>query len=125
MGAIIPRPRAGSSPVGWAAIIPHSTARAIQAIQPEAIAEAAPMGEAARGGRWRWRLILHLHPQRAAFWSGAREVLDSFQFALGPVWNRFKRGFFFLHRSTTFNIDSAASPGGLPVFHDCLFLQRP
>jgi hypothetical protein len=57
--------------------------------------------------------------------SGAREVLDSFQFALGPVWNHFKRGFFFLHRSTTFNIDSAASPGGLPVFHDCLFLQRP
>jgi hypothetical protein len=44
---------------------------------------------------------------------------------LGSVWNRFKRGFFFLHRSTTFNIDSAASPRGLPVFHDCLFLQRP
>src|SRR5258708_38837271 len=47
MGAIIPRPRAGSSPVGWAVIIPDSTARAIQAIQGEAIAEAAPMGEAA------------------------------------------------------------------------------
>ena len=55
----------------------------------------------------------------------AREVLDSFQFALGSVWNHFKRGLFFLHRSTTFNIDSAASPRGLPVFHDCLFLQRP
>ncbi len=82
-------------------------------------------GGGGEGGRWRWRLILHLHPQRTAFWSGAREVLDSFQFALGPVWNHFKRGFFFLHRSTTFNIDSAASPGGLPVFHDCLFLQRP
>ena len=57
-------------------------------------------------------------------WSGARG-LDSFQFALGSVWNHFKRGLFFLHRSTTFNIDSAASPRGLPVFHDCLFLQRP
>jgi hypothetical protein len=33
--------------------------------------------------------------------------------------------FFFLHWATIFNIDGAASPRGLPVFHDCLFLQRP
>jgi hypothetical protein len=64
-------------------------------------------------------------PTTPSVWSGAREVLDSFQFVFGSVWNHFKRGFFFLHRSTTFNTDSAASPRGLPFFHDCLFLQRP
>jgi hypothetical protein len=64
-------------------------------------------------------------PHNAQRFGPVQEVLDSFQFASGSVWNHFKRGFFFLHRSTTFNIDSAASPKGLPVFHDCLFLQRP
>jgi hypothetical protein len=41
------------------------------------------------------------------------------------VWNRLKTRFFLLHPAAALNIDGAASPEGMRVFHDCLFLQRP
>lgn len=53
-----------------------------------------------------------------------RSFLDSFQFAFRSL-ESLESAFFFLHRATISNTDSAASPRGLPVLHDCLFLQRP
>jgi hypothetical protein len=53
-----------------------------------------------------------------------RSFLDSFQFAFRSL-ESLESVFFFLHRATISNTDSAASPRGLPVLHDCLFLQRP
>jgi hypothetical protein len=119
------RPTAGAPSVGSAAIIAHWTAQAIRAIQGEAIAEEALMGEAAMAvaaaeaiDNSRVRPTRSVDPPKEKF-------LDSFQFAFRSVWNRSKRQFFFLHPVTIFNIDRAASPKGPPVLHDCLFLQRP
>jgi len=67
----------------------------------------------------------HLRNNGQPFDPAQEKFLDSFQFALGSVWNHSKTQFFFLHPATIFNIDGAASPRGLPVLHDCLFLQRP
>ena len=73
-GALIPPTRAGSSPVGWVAVIPHSTVREIQAIQGAGIAEAAPMGEAGMA-----EAAVAIDPSPAP----TTQRLDSFQFALG------------------------------------------
>ena len=104
---------AGASPVGSAAIAPHATAQAIRAIQPEAIAEAAPMGEAAMAEAEAINPS-HLRNDGQPFDPAQEKFLDSFQFALGSVWNHSKTQFFFLHPATIFNIDRAASPRALP-----------
>jgi hypothetical protein len=126
----MPGPTPGASLVGPAALTPHATAQAIPAIQAGVIAEAAALGRAAvamaavamaaveviDNSRLRRRSVL-IHRKGKS--------LDSFQFAFRSVWNHLKRGFFLLPQATIFHIDCAASPRGLPVLHDCLFLQRP
>ena len=42
--------------------------------------------------------------------------LDSFQGALGLIWNHLKRRFFLLHPAAVLNIDGPASPKGFSVF---------
>ena len=63
--------------------------------------------------------------RRAAFWSSARAVFRFIPVCIGVSLESLESAFFFLRRATISNTDSAASPRGLPVFHDCLFLQRP
>jgi hypothetical protein len=89
----------------------------------EAIAEAALTGEATMAEA---EAIDNSRAHNAERFDLPQDkFLDSFQFAFRSVWNHLKRGFFFLPQATIFNIDGATSPRGLPVLHDCLFLQRP
>ena len=58
----------------------------------------------------------HLRNNGQPFDPAQEKFLDSFQFALGSVWNHSKTQFLFLHPATIFNIDRAASPKGPSVF---------